>query len=277
MPQYVNIMTDRGFKAVFQDREITLSFLNAVLAGERQVSDITFIDKEIKPELMDNRTVIFDLLCEEPNGGKFILELQNCPQSYFFNRGFYYLCRMVTRQGETGDRWKYVLYPVYGIYLLNFTLPDFTEYRTDIILANEKTGKGFNPVRMKQIYISFPLFDLNEKQCETDFQRWIFILKNMSIFDQSPFKEEQEAFLRLLNVANLNALTEEERAAYEENLKNYRDWYNTIEYAAQDGEKKGRTETLRQSVQRMISRKMNTKDIAECLGISEEEIQTYME
>ena len=100
MAQYVDIMTDAGFKAVFQDKQVTIKFLNAALAGERQIKDITYLDKEIKPETVENRTIIFDLLCEDVSGAKFILEMQNCPQHYFFNRGFYYLCRMVARQGQ---------------------------------------------------------------------------------------------------------------------------------------------------------------------------------
>ena len=89
MAQYVDIMTDAGFKAVFQDKQVTIKFLNAALAGERQIKDITYLDKEIKPEIVENRTIIFDLLCEDVSGAKFILEMQNCPQYYFFNRGFY--------------------------------------------------------------------------------------------------------------------------------------------------------------------------------------------
>ena len=47
MAQYVDIMTDAGFKAVFQDKQVTIKFLNAALAGERQIKDITYLDKEI--------------------------------------------------------------------------------------------------------------------------------------------------------------------------------------------------------------------------------------
>ena len=140
MAQYVDIMTDAGFKAVFQDKQVTIKFLNAALAGERQIKDITYLDKEIKPETVENRTIIFDLLCEDVSGAKFILEMQNCPQHYFFNRGFYYLCRMVARQGQIGKQWQYRLLPIYGVYFLNFKLPEFTDFRTDVVLANERTG-----------------------------------------------------------------------------------------------------------------------------------------
>ena len=115
MEHYVNIMLDSGFKAVFGDKQVMLDFINAALHGEREVTDLTYMDKEISPELSDGRTVIFYLLCEDTDGGKFIVEMQNCPQNYFFNRGFYYICRMISRQVERGPEWKYDLLPVYGI------------------------------------------------------------------------------------------------------------------------------------------------------------------
>lgn len=250
MAQYVDIMTDAGFKAVFQDKQVTIKFLNAALAGERQIKDITYLDKEIKPEIVENRTIIFDLLCEDVSGAKFILEMQNCPQYYFFNRGFYYLCRMVARQGQIGKQWQYRLLPIYGVYFLNFKLPEFTDFRTDVVLANERTGKVFNEIKMKQIYISFPLFSLSKEECKSSFERWIYTLKNMNLFEQSPFKEEQETFLRLLDVANVNSLSEKERAIYEENLKNYRDWYATIDYAQTEGIEKGMQEGMQKGIEK---------------------------
>ena len=102
MEHYVNIMLDSGFKAVFGDKQVMMDFINAALYDEREVADLNYMDKEISPELSDGRTVIFDLLCEDTDGAKFIVEMQNCPQNYFFNRGFYYICRMISRQGEKG-------------------------------------------------------------------------------------------------------------------------------------------------------------------------------
>ena len=53
----------------------------------------------------------------------------------------------------------------------------------------------------------------------------------MNLFDMSPFKEKEAYFRRLLDVANVNALSPKERATYDENLKIYRDWKATMEYA----------------------------------------------
>ena len=278
MEHYVNIMLDGGFKAVFGDKQVAMDFINAALEGEHKVMDITYLDKELVPELIDERTVIFDLLCEDEDGSKFILEMQNCPQRYFFNRGFYYICRMISRQGETGRDWKYELLPVYGIYLLNFSLPEFPLWRTDVVLANELTGETFGRIKLKQVYISFERFDLSYEECETPLEKTIYVLKNMNLCDMSPFKEKEAYFRRLLDVANVNALSPKERATYDENLKIYRDWKATMEYAVEEAETKGKAEgerlaTLR-NARNMKKAGVDLSLIAECTGLSLEIIQS---
>ena len=284
MEKYVNIMLDRAFKTVFGEKQVAIDFINATLEGEHRVKDLTYLDKEIQPEVIEQRTVIFDLLCEDVDGSKFILEMQNCPQRYFFNRGFYYICRMVSRQGETGDNWKYSLLPVYGIYLLNFCLPEFQSWRTDVVLANETTGKTFGEVKLKQIYLSFDLFNLSEEECKTPLENMVYILKNMNLFDMSPFKEKNDAFKRLLDVANLEAMTAHERAVYDENLKIYRDWRNTLEYAVEEAEEKGLKKGIEKGLekgkteeQRLIAANfkkqgVDIETIARCTGLPVKEI-----
>ena len=272
MEHYVNIMLDSGFKAVFGDKQVMMDFINAALYDEREVADLNYMDKEISPELSDGRTVIFDLLCEDTDGAKFIVEMQNCPQNYFFNRGFYYICRMISRQGEKGPEWKYDLLPVYGIYLLNFSLPEFPSWRPDVDLANEQTGR----IRLKQIFVSFERFDLRYEECVTPLEKTIYVLKNMNLFDMSPLKEKEAHFRRLLDVANLGALTPQERAIYDENLKIYRDWKATMEYAVENAEAKGevrgsRLITLRTALNlKRIG--LDPSVITQCTGHTLEEI-----
>ena len=108
----------------------------------------------------------------------------------------------------------------------------------------------------------------------------VYILKNMNLFDMSPFKEKNNAFKRLLDVANLEAMTSHERAVYDENLKIYRDWRNTLEYAVEEAEMKGVTkgkaegkvEEQRQIAANFKKQGVNVETIAQCTGLSVEEI-----
>ena len=81
----------------------------------------------------------------------------------------------------------------------------------------------------------------------------------------------------MLDVANVNSLSEKERAIYEENLKNYRDWYATIDYAQTEGiEKgmqKGRQEEKLQIARKMKEQGLDSELIAQCSGLSVEDIE----
>ena len=59
MEKYVNIMLDSAFKTVFGVKQVAIDFINAALEGEHQVKDLTYLDKEIQPEVVEQRTVIF--------------------------------------------------------------------------------------------------------------------------------------------------------------------------------------------------------------------------
>ena len=195
---------------------------------------------------------------------------------------------MISRQGQIGSDWKYGLLPVYGIYLLNFSLPEFHSWRTDVVLANAVTGETLGELKLKQVYISFDLFNLREEECKTPLENMVYILKNMNLFDMSPFKEKNDAFKRLLDVANLNVMTPHERAVYDENLKIYRDWRNTLEYAVEEAEVKGmkkgklegiaegkaegKAEGQRQIAANLKNQGVNIEIIAQCTGLSVEDI-----
>ena len=62
-------------------------------------------------------------------------------------------------------------------------------------------------------------------------------------------------------MANLNAMTDHERAVYEENLKIYRDWHATTEYAVEEAEKKGMKKGEAKK-QRHIATKMKKQGFA---------------
>ena len=55
--------------------------------------------------------------------------------------------------------------------------------RTDIVLADRDTHELFSD-KMRYIFIELPLFTKEEDGCETGFERWVYVLKNMVYRDQ---------------------------------------------------------------------------------------------
>ncbi len=78
----------------------------------------------------------------------------------------------------TGHDWKFEIKAVYGVFLMNFIMDKNIKLRTDVILADKETGELFSE-KFRQIFIALPLFKKSEEECETNFERWIYILNNM--------------------------------------------------------------------------------------------------
>ena len=80
MAHFVNPFTDIGFKIIFgqpASKELLITLLNELLAGEHHIEDLTFIDKEDNSDNVNDRGIIFDLYCLTSSGEYIIVEMQN--------------------------------------------------------------------------------------------------------------------------------------------------------------------------------------------------------
>ena len=247
MGKFINPFTDWGFKHIF-GQEITkgllLSFLNDLVAGEFAIKDLTFKNTERLGFTKDGRGVVFDIYCTTDTGKQIIVEMQNRAQAHFIDRSLYYSARAIADQGRKGE-WDYMLVPVYTVCFLNFDdsrLPQ-GKFRTDMILADRDNGKALSD-KLRVVYLKLPLFNKDEEECANDFERWIFVLKNMSTLERMPFLAQNAVFRRLAEISDLNTLSKDELEKYGESIKMLRDTYATISYAQQEGHAEGMKEGM---------------------------------
>lgn len=279
MARFINPFTDWGFKKIFGQeitKDLLIDFLNDMLVGEKQIKDITFLDKEVLPEYQEERGVIFDIYCKAENGEEFIVEMQNRQQIHFKERALFYLSRNITRQGEKGANWQFDLKAVYGVFFMNFRLDGTNgKLRTDVVLADRDTNETFSD-KLRFIFLELPAFDKEEDECETDFERWIYVLKNMETLNRMPFKARKAVFEKLENIVDIAALSKEERIKYDESIKIYRDNLVTVEYAVQKAREETRIETQAATsaniARNLKAMNMPVSSIAKATGLTEEEI-----
>ena len=131
-------------------------------------------------------------------------------------------------------------------------------------------------------------FEKGVDECENDFDRWIYVLKNMETIKRLPWAAQNSVFQKLAEIADVSSLTKEERLYYDEALRKYRDTLCVLESAEQRGLKRGREEGLAKGLAKgraeglaegriETARNMKAKGlpvdlIAECSGLSPEEI-----
>ena len=71
------------------------------------------------------------------------------------------------------------------------------------------------------------------------FDCWIYIMKNMNMFEQMPFSEKYPVFRKLAEIGDLRKLSREELELYDEDIKNMRDIYATRKFDEKRGIEKG--------------------------------------
>ena len=87
-----------------------------------------------------------------------------------------------------------------------------------------------------------------------------------------PFLAQHAVFRKLAEIADISALSKEERDKYDESIRVLRDHISTYEGAVKLGEEKGEKRRLRQTIANAKKMGMRMEDIMQLTGLSEEEI-----
>ena len=301
--KYINPHTDFGFKRLFGsefNKELLISFLNAMFHGEQNVQDVTYLNSEQLGDRADARRAIFDVYCENDKGEKFIVEMQNVYQEFFKDRTIYYSTFPIREQAQRGGEWDFRLNPVYTIGLLNFNFADGLEnakrWHHEVKLMEVETHEVFYD-KLMYIYVEIPKFDKMESELVTMYDKWMYVLKNLSRLKQRPAALQERVFTRLFEQAEIAKFNNEELKLYEDSMNAYRDIVNAIRTAEKtkyaegeadsmakglaeglekgraEGLEKGRTEGITKVAINMLGKGMPAELVAEMTGLPIDEVQ----
>ena len=303
--KYIDLMVDWSFKKIFGtevNKDILIEFLK-VIFPQYAISDITYVPTEQLGIMEDDRKAIFDVLCRTVDGKTFLVEMQRGYQKHFFERALFYTSFPIMKQGKKalaeearGNRpWDFSLDGVFFLGILNFKYEDdeMTEHRYRLM---EATSKKLMTDKLEFVFVEVEKFDKGEDELETDLDKWLYLLKNMSNLLDRPEKLRDRIFTKLFDVAELAQLDDEDRINYIKAMNTERDTYNQIEYARESGReegleeghkkghkegkeeglKEGRAEGVKQNsfdiAKRMLEKGIDIGTISELTGLTEKEI-----
>ena len=106
----------------------------------------------------------------------------------------------------------------------------------------EATSKKLMTDKLEFVFVEVEKFDKGEDELETDLDKWLYLLKNMSNLLKRPERLRDRIFTKLFDVAELAQLDDEDRIKYIKSMNTERDTYNQIEYARESGREEGREE-----------------------------------
>lgn len=281
MEKYINPHTDFEFKRLFGsefNKELLISFLNALFHGEQTVSNITYLNSEQLGDRIDARRAVFDVFCENEKGEKFIVEMQNVYQEFFKDRTIYYSTFPIREQAKRGSDWDFHLNPVYTIGLLNFNfaegLQDAHRWHHEVKLMEVDTKEVFYD-KLTYVYVEIPKFDKKEDELVSMYDKWMYVLRNLSSLMQRPAALQERVFTRLFEQAEIAKFSPQELRSYEDSVNAYRDIVNAINTAEKKKFAEGMAEGVAKVAKAMLNKGMDIDTVAELTGLTHEQLDGF--
>jgi predicted transposase/invertase (TIGR01784 family) len=278
--KYVNPFTDFGFKKIFGEepnKDLLISFLNQFLPKHHHIKDLTYLKSEHLGISELDRKAMFDLYCESESGEKFIVEMQKAKQNFFKDRSVYYATFPIQQQAKKGEIWNYKLSAVYFVGILDFVFAENANNQDvlhEVKLKNQM-GEVFYD-KLTFIYLEMPKFKKSLDECETLFDKWLYVLKHLAMLQERPSKLQDKIFAKLFETAQIAKFNKSELEQYEESLKVYRDMHSVVETAFDEGKIEGKIEGARLKVievaKKLIKKGLDDEFISEATGLSVEEV-----
>ena len=170
-----------------------------------------------------------------------------------------------------------------GLFEDELVIKDVTFAKTEKLgLRSDDRGVVFDVYCItnegKHVIVQLPLFDKHtEAECMDIFDCWIYIVKNMNMFEQMPFSEKYPVFRKLAEIGDLRKLSREELELYDEDIKNMRDIYATRKFDEKKGMEKGMAKEKLATAHRLLSMGLSEAQVATATELPLEEIQKMKE
>ena len=258
-------------------------FLSELLGHDVKI--VQFLESEGNKENANDKHNQVDIMCEDTEGHKIIIEVQYERQYDYFYRMLYGTSTTVTEYIDAGEDYD-VVPKVYSINIVYFDLGQGTDYiyhgkqvfrglhDDDVLKLSARQRElygGEEPGDLMPEYYVLKVNNFNDVAKDT-LDEWISFLKTGEIPEHPKAKGLAEAKERL----RVDSLPEDERRAYYRDLKQRMDLNGVMNSKYIDGKDEGIKEG-EQKKSISIARMMKAKnypiaDIVEMTGLSAEEI-----
>ncbi|MDR2384540.1 MAG: Rpn family recombination-promoting nuclease/putative transposase [Tannerella sp.] len=294
----MNPRTDFGFKKIFENEDLLISFVNEMLP--EKVVHIDYLSPEQLGLKAEDRKAVYDIYCKNENGKRFILEMQVTPQPHFVERSLFYMSHAILSQVPKGKvkrkngkgkemkvPWDYAIDGVYIIGILDFKLfPEecAADITVEYIQLVRKKAKIALADKFGMVTVELPKFRKEKAELSTVQDKWLYSLKNMERLSECPEEMNENIFKELYKKATINNLTVEEMKTYQKSILEYDDVIlsmNYVEKMAEErgigiGEERGIKKEQIKFVRNCRKHNMSVDQIAKLTGLRVEEIHAIL-
>ena len=159
-----------------------------------------------------------------------------------------------------------------------------TKFRTDVAWREKSSDTIFSD-KLRFIYLSLPFFNKSEEECESGFEKWIYVLKYMEVLERLPFTAQKKIFDHLAKLPDVRYLSSEEQEKYDESIKAVDDYYSGLYGSYVEGEEKGIAKGRAEGelfksltiARNLLAMGMSLPQIVKATGLNEEQLKQLLE
>lgn len=303
--EHVKPTEDLVAKKIFSNTEITSAFISDILGLSVKCSKIldgTQIHSSFEDEILLYNTSL-DVLAELDDGTQVIIEIQVSKQLEFLKRLWVYICNQVSKNmdtirlqlGRTNPIYSELI-PVYSVSILEKNYFDDDRAIRSFSLRDDDTNKQLKVdvkgIKEKRNLITMAFLELNKYNPDIrenyNKKRWL------ELFSNQPFTQSQDEIIESADsMMEYKNWSEEEKAMYDEKTRKYDAYIDTLQYkfveglelgrseGIEKGIEQGRTEERENSIARFIKYVklgvISKKDACQDLGMTEKELDKYLQ
>lgn len=163
-----------------------------------------------------------------------------------------------------------------GILNFSFDSSDTGYFHHKVKLVDLHTHKVFYD-KLTFVYLEMPKFNRSEDELEMMFDKWLFVLRNLSSLLECPRALQNRVFDRLFEAVEIAKFSKTELSEYWDSLRNFRDWYSVISTAEkkgwEEGLNQGRIEEKKENARKLKRLGVAVGIISQATGLTPEEIE----
>lgn len=280
--KFIDLTFDYGFKITFGNPdfpELMLGFLQELLP-ERNIVSIQFLNTEELGSREKDKRVHFDIKCEEPDGGYFIVEMQKYSYSHFTDRLVVYaggtIKHLLKRNEEYGK-----VRPLYVISVLDHLLyipGESDEDRNKLVRKAQLKISGSEKVlsdKLNYVFLQLPVVKSLE-DCRTFLEKWAWCVRNMVRSEGKPRELEGSYFDSLFEHSDRENIEKDKLSIYDTMIRDEiqirAEKEFAVEQARAEALAKGKADAQREIAAKLKATGADPKFISEITGMSVEEI-----
>jgi predicted transposase/invertase (TIGR01784 family) len=246
LSKFLDPKNDFAFKKIFgteKNKDILIHFLNDMLVFKEKapIKDVIFLKTIQDPETAAKKTSIVDILCEDTEGNRYIVEMQVAKEKGFEKRAQYYAAKAYVSQMHVNGKY-HDLKEVIFLAITNFTMfPQKQAFKSDHVIF-DRDNQHHDLQDFSFTFIELEKFNKTIQELTDIVDKWTYFFKHADETSEEELAQLIGNDLIIEKAYNeLNSLTwnDAERLTYEQNQKYEWDHQAQMEQKYDEGMEKG--------------------------------------